>query len=109
MIIDEAQFLTKAQVEQLVHIVDELNVPVVAYGLRTDFRGEFFEGSLWLMAWADTIEEIKTVCWCGKKATYTTRIFNGKVIKEGEQILLGGNESYTALCRKHWTEGNLGE
>ncbi len=109
VIVDEAQFLTKQQVQHLVHIVDELGVPVVAYGLRTDFRGEFFEGSLWLMAWADTLEEIKTVCWCGKKATYTTRIYNGKVIKEGEQILLGGNESYTALCRKHWTEGKLGE
>jgi thymidine kinase len=109
VIVDEAQFLTKAQVEHLVHIVDDLNVPVVAYGLRTDFRGEFFEGSLWLMAWADTIEEIKTVCWCGKKATYTTRVLDGKVVKEGEQILLGGNESYTALCRKHWMEGKLGE
>ena len=109
VIVDEAQFLTKAQVENLVHIVDDLNVPVVAYGLRTDFRGEFFEGSLWLMAWADTIEEVKTVCWCGKKATYNTRIYNGKVIKEGEQILLGGNESYTSLCRKHWAEGNLGK
>ena len=109
IIVDEAQFLTKAQVEHLIHIVDDLNVPVVAYGLRTDFRGEFFEGSLWLMAWADTIEEIKTVCWCGKKATYTTRVLDGKVVKEGEQIFLGGNESYTALCRKHWTECNLGE
>jgi thymidine kinase len=109
LIVDEAQFLTKAQVETLVHIVDDLGVPVVAYGLRTDFRGEFFEGSLWLMAWADTIEEVKTVCWCGKKATYTTRILDGKVIKEGEQILLGGNESYTSLCRRHWMEGKLGE
>jgi thymidine kinase len=109
VIVDEAQFLTKAQVENLLHIVDDLNVPVVAYGLRTDFRGEFFEGSLWLMAWADTIEEVKTVCWCGKKATYTTRVLNGKVVKEGEQIFLGGNESYTALCRKHWMEGKLGK
>ena len=109
VIVDEAQFLTKEQVQKLVYIVDELNVPVVAYGLRTDFRGEFFEGSLWLMAWADTIEEIKTVCWCGKKATYTTRVVDGKVVKEGEQILLGGNESYTSLCRKHWMEGNLGK
>jgi len=108
VIVDEAQFLTKAQVETLVHVVDDLGVPVVAYGLRTDFRGEFFEGSLWLMAWADTIEEVKTVCWCGKKATYTTRILDGRVIKEGEQILLGGNESYTSLCRKHWMECNLG-
>jgi len=108
VIVDEAQFLTKAQVENLIHIVDDLNVPVVAYGLRTDFRGEFFEGSLWLMAWADTIEEVKTVCWCGKKATYTTRVLDGKVVKEGEQIFLGGNESYTSLCRKHWTECNLG-
>ena len=108
VIVDEAQFLTKAQVENLVRIVDDLGVPVVAYGLCTDFRGEFFEGSLWLMAWADTIEEVKTVCWCGKKATYTTRVLDGKVVKEGEQIFLGGNESYTSLCRKHWTKCDLG-
>lgn len=70
VIVDEAQFLTKAQVEYLVHVVDELNIPVIAYGLRADFRGEFFEGSQWLMCWADTIEEVKTICWCGKKAIW---------------------------------------
>ena len=109
VIVDEAQFLTKAQVEQLVHIVDDLNIPVIAYGLRADFRGELFEGSYYLMAWADSIEEIKTVCWCGKKATCNARILNGKVTMTGEQIMLGGNESYIALCRKHWKEGNIGK
>ena len=109
VIVDEAQFMTKAQVEYLVHVVDELNVPVIAYGLRADFRGEFFEGSKWLMAWADTIEEIKTICWCGKKATFNARGVDGKVAKTGEQIVLGGSESYTSLCRRHWQEGNLGD
>lgn len=108
IIVDEAQFLTKPQVELLVHIVDDANVPVVAYGLRADFQGNLFEGSHWLLAWADSIEEVKTVCWCGKKATYNARISNGKVVKTGEQIQLGGNESYTALCRMHWASGELG-
>lgn len=102
VIVDEAQFLTKAQVEYLVHVVDELNIPVIAYGLRADFRGEFFEGSQWLMCWADTIEEVKTICWCGKKAICNARVYNGKVVKEGDQILLGGNNQYVSLCRKHW-------
>jgi thymidine kinase len=109
IIVDEAQFLTRSQVELLTAIVDELNIPVIAYGLRADFQGNLFEGSHWLLAWADSIEEIKTVCWCGKKATYNARICNGKVVKEGEQVLLGGNESYTALCRRHWKIGKLGE
>ena len=109
VIVDEAQFMTKAQVEYLVHVVDDLNVPVIAYGLRADFRGEFFEGSLWLMAWADTIEEVKTICWCGKKATCNARVVDGRVIKTGEQSVLGGSESYTSLCRRHWQEGNLGD
>ena len=109
IIVEEAQFLTRSQVELLTTIVDELNVPVIAYGLRADFQGNLFEGSQWLLAWADSIEEIKTVCWCGKKATYNARICNGKVVKEGEQVMLGGNESYTALCRKHWKTGELGE
>ena len=108
IIVDEAQFLSKSQVELLVWIVDVLNVPVIAYGLRADFRGNLFEGSRWLLAWADSIEEIKTVCWCGKKATFNARICDGKVIKDGNQIMLGGNESYTALCRKHWASGDLG-
>ncbi len=109
VIVDEAQFLTRAQVEQLVHIVDVDNVPVIAYGLRADFQGNLFEGSRCLLAWADTIEEIKTICWCGKKATCNARVVNGKVVKEGEQIQLGGNESYVSLCRKHWAEGRLKE
>lgn len=109
VIVDEAQFLTRAQVAQLVHIVDELNVPVIAYGLRTDFQGNFFEGSLWLMAWADTIEEVKTICWCGKKATCNARVVDGRVVKEGDQILLGGSSQYVSLCRKHYNEGALGE
>lgn len=108
IIVDEVQFLTKAQVQQLVHIVDELNVPVIAYGLRADFRGEFFEGSQWLMCWADTIEEVKTICWCGKKAICNARVANGKVVKEGDQILLGGDSQYVSLCRKHWRQGELG-
>ena len=107
IIVDEAQFLTKEQVEQLIHIVDDFSIPVICYGLRADFKGELFEGSHWLLAWADSIEEIKTVCWCGKKAMYNARISNGRVVKEGEQIVLGGNESYVALCRKHWAEGRL--
>ena len=108
VIVDEAQFLSKAQVEYLVHIVDDLNIPVIAYGLRADFQGNFFEGSQWLMAWADTIEEVKTICWCGKKATCNARVYNGKVVKEGDQILLGGNSRYVSLCRRHWRQGDLG-
>ena len=108
LIVDEAQFLTRAQVERLVAIVDEMDVPVICYGLRADFQGNLFEGSRWLLAWADTIEEIKTVCWCGRKATCNARISNGHVVKAGEQIMLGGNESYVALCRKHWAQGKLG-
>jgi len=108
LIVDEAQFLTKGQVQAFIDIVDNQNVPVVAYGLRADFRGELFEGSAWLLAWADTIEEVKTVCWCGRKATNNTRVLNGKVVKVGEQIFLGGNESYVSLCRRHWTQEKLG-
>ena len=107
IIVDEAQFLTKAQVQKLVDIVDDMNIPVICYGLRADFQGNLFEGSHWLMAWADTIEEIKTVCWCGRKATTNARLMNGKVVKSGAQIVLGGNESYVALCRKHWAKGEL--
>ncbi len=107
VIVDEAQFLSKKNVEELTEIVDDLKIPVIAYGLRTDFRGDLFEGSMWLLAWADTIEEIKTVCFCSKKATMNARISDGKVVKKGEQIKIGGNESYIALCRKHWKEGKL--
>ena len=107
VIVDEAQFMTKEQVKWLVNIVDQLGVPVIAYGLRTDFRGEFFEGSQYLMAWSDTIEEIKTICWCGKKAICNARVVDGVVQKSGEQIVLGGSESYMSLCRKHWELGQV--
>jgi len=107
VIVDEAQFLTKAQVQKLVDIVDGMNIPVICYGLRADFQGNLFEGSHWLMAWADSIEEIKTVCWCGRKAIMNARVANGRVVKSGEQIVLGGNESYVALCRRHWALGEL--
>lgn len=108
LIVDEAQFLTRAQVERLVQVVDIDNVPVIAYGLRCDFRNELFEGSQWLLAWADTIEEVKTICWCGKKAVCNARVVDGKVAREGEQIVLGGSESYVSLCRRHWAQGKLG-
>ena len=108
LIVDEAQFLTRAQVERLVRVVDIDNVPVIAYGLRCDFRNELFEGSQWLLAWADTIEEVKTICWCGKKAVCNARVVDGKVAREGEQSVLGGSESYVSLCRRHWAQGKLG-
>ena len=108
IIVDEAQFLTKEEVYYLVHLVDDCNIPVICYGLRADFRGELFPGSYHLLVMADKLEEVKTICWCGKKATYNTRVVNGKVVKEGEQIVLGGNEAYVSLCRKHWNAGDLG-
>lgn len=101
--IDESQFLNKKQVEQLTNIVDVLRIPVICYGLRTDFKSELFEGSKWLLAWADTIEEIKTVCWCNRKATFVARIDvkTGRMLTEGEQIEIGHSQ-YIALCREHW-------
>lgn len=109
IIVDEAQFLTKSQVDFIIYIVDKLNIPVVCYGLRADFKGNLFEGSAALLAAADTIEEVKTICWCGKKATYNARFdSNGKIVKTGAQVVLGANDKYIGLCRKHWAEGNLG-
>ncbi len=102
ILVDEAQFLTPVQVKQLCEVADFLNVPVMCYGLRTDFRGELFAGSAVLMALADDIEELKTICWCGKKATLNARMLDGHVQHEGPQVLIGGNETYTSLCRKHW-------
>jgi len=107
VIVDEAQFLTRDQVYQLSELVDVYDIPVIAYGLRTDFKGNLFAGSMWLLAWADTIEEIKTVCFCSHKATMNARFYGDRVLKEGEQIQIGGNESYIALCRKHWKKGEL--
>ena len=108
VIVDESHFLTAEQVKQLVDIVDERDIPVICYGLRSDFRGELFEGSRELLRWADTIEEIKTICWCGRKATFNARVQDGHIVREGEQIMMGGNSAYVSLCRRHWREGNLG-
>lgn len=108
VIIDEAQFCPKTQIEYFTHIVDDLEVPVICYGLRADFQNVPFEGSIWLFAWADIIEEIKTVCWCGRAARCNARFNEQGIIREGEQVVLGGNDSYIALCRKHLKEGNLG-
>jgi thymidine kinase len=106
ILVDEAQFLTKTQVLQLTDIVDQLKVPVLAYGLRTDFKGELFPGSQTLLALAEELIEIKTICHCGSKATMNMRIDEqGRKIKEGQQIMIGGNESYIATCRKHFKEG----
>ena len=104
VIIDECQFLKAEHVLQLTDIVDELNIPVLCYGLKNDFKNELFEGSYWLLALADKIEEIKTVCWCGKKATTNARIVDGEITYTGEQVKIGGNESYVPLCRKHYKQ-----
>lgn len=109
LIVDEAQFLTKAQVEMLAELCDLNDIPVICYGLKTDFQGNFFEGSLWLLARADTIEEVKTICWCGKKATQNARLDEtGHITKIGEQVVLGANDRYIGLCRKHWRLGMAG-
>ena len=108
IIIDEAQFCPKSQIEFFTHIVDDLHVPVICYGLRADFQNVPFEGSIWLLAWADIIEEIKTVCWCGSAARCNARFNEHGIVREGAQVVLGGNDSYIALCRKHLKEGNLG-
>ena len=103
VLVDEAQFLTKKQVDQLGDVVDQLNIPVLAYGLRTDFQGNNFEGSQRLLAIADILVELKTICHCGKKATMNMRIDkNGRKISSGEQIEIGGNERYISVCRKHF-------
>ena len=109
IIVDEAQFLSRDEVRYLAMLVDDYNIPVICYGLRADFQGNFFPGSQELMATADIIEEIKTICWCGKKATCNARFDeNGVVLKEGEQVVLGANDRYIGLCRKHWKAGDLG-
>jgi thymidine kinase len=106
ILIDEAQFLKKAHVKQLVKIAIELNRPVLTYGLRTDFLGEPFEGSKYLLAWAEEMTEIKTICYCGSKATMNMRIDEtGKKVKAGKQIEIGGNDRYIAVCRKHFELG----
>ncbi len=106
LLIDEAQFLSGEQVFQCARIVDDLDIPVIAYGLKTDFLGELFAGSAALLRLADNLEEIKTICWCGRKATQTARIEpDGTVARAGAQIAIGGNSLYTSLCRKHFISG----
>ena len=109
VLIDEAQFLSKDQVAQLGQIVDDLDIPVLTFGIRTDFKGNLFEGSEYLLAWADNLKEIKTVCHCGRKATMVLRLDeNGNVLETGDQIEIGGNEKYVSICRKHFYEKNIG-
>ena len=103
--VDEAQFLTPEQVWQLARVVDDLNVPVMCYGLRVDFRGELFPGSAVLLALADEMREVRTICHCGRKATMVVRRdAEGRTQKDGAQVQIGGNETYVALCRRHWRE-----
>lgn len=105
ILIDEAQFLTKKQVYQLTEIVDKLHIPVLCYGLRTDFQAELFEGSKYLLAWSDQLEELKTICYCGRKANFVIRMNEcGDAIIDGEQIQIGGNDTYLSVCRRHYKE-----
>lgn len=109
VLVDEAQFLSDAQVWQLSRIADDHKLPVMCYGLRTDFQGALFPGSAALLAIADDVREIRTLCWCGKKATFTLRLdASGKAVTSGEQVQIGGNEHYISLCRSHWRKGDVG-
>ncbi len=109
VLIDEAQFLTKQQVFELGDVTDQLNIPVLAYGLRTDFQGEPFEGSKYLLAWSDNLKELKAICHCGTKATMVIRMDqSGKAVREGSQVEIGGNDRYVSMCRKHFKENFYG-
>lgn len=108
VLIDEGQFMTKEQVLQLTDIVDKLNIPVMVYGLRSDFQGNLFPGSAALFAVAERLEEVRTICWCGKRATMVLRIGEcGTVIREGNQVQIGGNSAYVSVCRKHFKLGEI--
>ena len=109
VLIDEAQFLTRDQVFQLSEVTDQLNIPVLAYGLRTDFQGEPFEGSKYLLAWSDNLKEIKAICHCGTKATMVLRMDDsGKAVTQGSQVEIGGNDRYVSMCRKHFKKKFFG-
>ena len=109
VLIDEAQFLTRDQVFQLSEVTDKLNIPVLAYGLRTDFQGEPFEGSKYLLAWSDNLKEIKAICHCGTKATMVLRMDEeGNAVREGSQVEIGGNDRYVSMCRKHFKKKYYG-
>ena len=104
--VDEAQFLTEAQVWQLAELADEHAIPVLCYGIRTDFLGKLFPGSAALLGIADTVRELRTICWCGRKATMNLRIdADGKAVRDGQQVEIGGNDRYASLCRWHWLAG----
>ena len=107
VIVDEAQFLTEDQVDLLAEIVDRYDLPVICYGLRTDFTSHLFSGSKRLMEIANYIEEVPTVCWCGRRAHFNARVSDGKIVRDGEQIMMGGNESYVSLCRRHYLSGEV--
>ena len=107
VIADEVQFLAPEIIDKLSDLVDEHNITVICYGLRTDFQSNLFPGAKRLMELADDIEQIKTICWCGKRAHFNARIVDGQIATEGEQVQIGGNESYTALCRKHYKQGQI--
>jgi thymidine kinase len=105
VLVDESQFLSKQQVHQLGEVTDELNIPVLCYGLRTDFQGEPFEGSKYLLSWADKLKELKAICFCGSKATMVIRLDgDGNAITQGSQVEIGGNDRYVSMCRKHFKE-----
>ncbi len=109
ILVDEAQFLTRAQVYQLGKVTDEMNIPVLAYGLRTDFQGEPFEGSKYLLAWSDNLKELKAICHCGSKATMVLRHDeHDNVVNKGAQFEIGGNDRYVSVCRKHFNLGFYG-
>ncbi|SEF66037.1 thymidine kinase [Butyrivibrio sp. Su6] len=107
VIVDEAQFLSEEQVDMLAEVVDKYDLPVICYGLRTDFTSHLFSGSKRLMEIANYIEEVPTVCWCGRRAHFNARVSNGKIVRSGEQIMMGGNESYVSLCRRHFLSGEV--
>ena len=107
IIVDEAQFASPEQIDLFSDIVDTWQIPVLCYGLRADFQNKFFPGSRRLMEIADEIKEIKTICWCGRKATMVARVVDGKFVKSGEQILVGGDDMYVSLCRKHYNDGRI--
>ncbi|MGB3393020.1 MAG: thymidine kinase [Stenotrophomonas sp.] len=110
VLVDEAQFLSRAQVWQLSEVVDQLRIPVLCYGLRTDFRGELFEGSQYLLAWADEMQEIKTICHSGKKATMTVRVDeSGFAVQDGPQVEIGGNDRYVSVSRAEFKKITRGE
>ena len=108
VLVDEAQFLSEQQVWQLADVADTHGLPVMCYGLRTDFQGELFPGSAALLAIADSVRELRTICWCGRKASMNLRIDEtGQAVRQGEQVEIGGNDRYVALCRAHWKSGQV--